>query len=65
MRKLKIENLERCMNCLGFVACKEEKKEDVVDCTRFREEPIERQKVAANLVEFSKLGGSTVRNCSF
>ena len=36
-RKMKIENLERCMNCLGFENCKEKMKEDVVDCENFEE----------------------------
>jgi|APFre7841882793_1041355.scaffolds.fasta_scaffold142408_1 hypothetical protein len=35
--KMKIENLERCMNCLGFENCEEEMKEDVVDCDHFEE----------------------------
>ena len=63
-RKLRIERFERCLNCKNFWKCGETK--DLIEiCEHFEEEPIERQKVVVNLVEFSKLGGSTIRNCSF
>ena len=36
-RKLRIENLTRCMNCLAFVTCVECNKENVVECDHYRE----------------------------
>jgi hypothetical protein len=52
-RKMKIENLERCMNCLGFEICKERMKEDVVDCDHFEELSDNEQVVVVNLNEWS------------
>lgn len=37
MRKMYIENLERCLNCKKFVKCSEEFKERIVDCEKFEE----------------------------
>jgi hypothetical protein len=50
-RKLKIENLTRCMNCLAFVACCELRKEDIVDCQNFKEIGLENQVTLVNLRE--------------
>jgi hypothetical protein len=50
-RKLKIENLTRCMNCSGFVACCELRKEDIVDCQNFKEVGLENQVTLVNLKE--------------
>lgn len=52
-RKMKIENLERCMNCVGFEDCKEKMKEDIVDCDHFEELDEEDQVVVVNLNEWS------------
>lgn len=42
-RKLKILNLNRCMNCSAFVSCVEPLKEDIADCDHFDELPDEEQ----------------------
>jgi hypothetical protein len=52
-RKMKIENLTICMNCVGFVNCKEEMKEDIVDCDHFEELLDDEQVVVVNLNEWS------------
>ena len=52
-RKLKIENLEKCMNCLIFVTCREPFKEDLVDCGHhLLEEPESEQIVVVKLSEW-------------
>ena len=38
-RKLKILNLNRCMNCSKFIDCKESQKEEISDCPSFDELP--------------------------
>jgi hypothetical protein len=53
-RKLRIENLTRCMNCSGFVTCREPFKEDVVDCDHFSELPDEKQVVVVGLCEWAR-----------
>jgi hypothetical protein len=52
-RKLKIENLTRCMNCLAFVTCKEHFKEDVVDCDHLAEVLPQNQVVVMKMSEWS------------
>jgi hypothetical protein len=52
-RKMKIENLARCMNCLGFENCKEKMKEDIVECGHFEELPDDEQVVVVSLNEWS------------
>jgi hypothetical protein len=51
-RKLKIENLTRCMNCSVFVTCKEPFKEDIVDCSHFQELPDEKQVVVVGFCKW-------------
>lgn len=53
-RKLRIENLTRCMNCSAFVTCKECEKENVVDCDHFVEIADEEQIVIISLCEWAK-----------
>jgi hypothetical protein len=53
MRKLKIENLTRCLNCSRFPRCGESFKENVVECERVRELPTEKQVVVVKLSEWS------------
>ena len=53
-RKLKIENLTRCMNCSVFMACREPLKEDVVDCDHFVEIPDKEQVIVIGLCEWTK-----------
>jgi hypothetical protein len=48
-RKLKIENLTRCINCLAFVVCCESRKEDIADCVRFKEVGLGNQVTVFNL----------------
>jgi hypothetical protein len=48
-KKLKIENLTRCMNCNRFVTCSEKEKENIVDCLRYREVGRGNQVVAVRL----------------
>lgn len=55
-RKLRIENLTRCMNCSAFVTCKESYKENVIDCDHFVEIGEEKQVVVIRLVEWAKRG---------
>lgn len=50
-RKLKIENLTRCMNCSRFVTCEETFKENVLECERVREIPAQKQVVVVELIE--------------
>ncbi len=43
-RKLRIENLVRCMNCLSFTTCSEPFKENMADCgEKFLEMPADEQ----------------------
>lgn len=52
-RKLKIENIERCMNCSVFVSCEEPFKENVVDCSHhFQELPESEQLVVIKLTKW-------------
>ena len=54
-RKLKIENLTKCMNCRTFMSCKEPFKENVVDCGHhFLEEAESEQVVVVKLKEWAK-----------
>jgi hypothetical protein len=53
-RKLRIENLTRCMNCAAFVTCKECEKENVVDCDHFVEILEKEQVVVVRLDEWSR-----------
>ena len=54
-RKLRIENMTRCMNCEAFVTCKECEKENVVDCDHFREIAVRKQVVTVSLTEYCKV----------
>jgi hypothetical protein len=56
-KKLKSENIERCLNCKLFCKCIE-LKEEVCTCERFRELPLREQLIVVNLAEFSKLKGA-------
>ena len=53
-RKLRIENLTRCMNCEAFVTCGECEKENVVECSHYREIPPRKQVVVVGLSEWCK-----------
>jgi hypothetical protein len=53
-RKLRMENLTRCMNCLTFSVCNEERKEDVVCCAHYREVEAESQVVVMLLTELCR-----------
>ena len=53
-RKLRIENLTRCMNCSVFVTCAEPFKENVADCDHFLELPDSEQVVVVKLNEWAK-----------
>jgi hypothetical protein len=49
-RKIKIENLTNCMNCMKFLTCREPFKENVVDCGHnFIEAPQKEQIVVVKL----------------
>ena len=64
-KKLKIENIERCLNCKLFSSCTE-MKEEIVVCSRFKELPIRRQLIVVSLAEYSKLKGTkNLTLCSF
>ena len=52
-KKLKIENIERCLNCKLFIEC-EERKEEVVVCNRFKETPAKDQLVVVRLSLYGK-----------
>jgi hypothetical protein len=54
-RKVRIENLTRCMNCLSFTTCSEPFKENMVDCgEKFVELPVDKQVVVISLIEGQK-----------
>lgn len=53
-RKLKIENLERCLNCSLFAGCLEPKKEDIADCDHFSELSSAKQVLIIALAEYSE-----------
>jgi hypothetical protein len=53
-RKLRIENLTRCMNCEAFVTCKECEKENLAECDHYREIAARKQVVLVSLTEWSK-----------
>lgn len=53
-RKIKNENLTRCMNCEGFETCNEVFKEKLVDCCRFVEVSVQNQVVVVKLSEWGK-----------
>lgn len=55
-RKLKIENLTRCMNCFAFVTCKEPYKENVADCDHFVEIQSRKQVIVIGLAEWGHGG---------
>jgi len=55
-KKLKIENLERCLNCSCFNRCLE-LKEEVALCEKFKEVPMKKQLVIVSLEENSRLKG--------
>ncbi len=64
-KKLKIENIERCLNCKSFLRCKE-RKEDVVVCEHYKEVPVKQQLVIVKLSEYEKLHDSKNKSlCSF
>jgi hypothetical protein len=50
-RKLKILNLNRCLNCAAFSSCEESLKEDVAECELFDELPDKNQVIITKLVE--------------
>ena len=52
-RKIKIENLTRCMNCLTFVTCVEPLKENVVECDHYSEVQSEKQVIVIPLIDFN------------
>lgn len=54
-RKIKIENLTRCCNCLNFKnsKCKKALKEELVDCADFIELPSEEQVIVISLIELN------------
>jgi hypothetical protein len=54
-RKIKMENLTNCMNCLKFLRCPEPFKENMVDCGHhFLEVPQKGQIVVVKLTEWSE-----------
>ena len=56
-RKLRVETLERCLNCSHFADCLENMV-DIVVCERFDELRVEDQVIVVGLIEHSKLKGS-------
>jgi hypothetical protein len=56
-RKLRVENLERCLNCSHFADCSENMV-DIVICERFDELEVEDQVIVVGLIEYSNLKGS-------
>ena len=52
-RKIKIENLIRCMNCSVFVTCVEDLKENVVECDHYSEVSKEKQVIVIPLSELN------------
>ena len=64
-RKLKIENLERCLNCKSFLKCTL-LKEEVSICSSFEEIPLKKQLIIVNLKAYSRLKGTkNLSLCSF
>jgi len=64
-KKLKLENIERCLNCKLFSDCPET-KEEVIVCSKFKEIPVKQQLVIVKLSDYSKLKDSkTPLLCSF
>jgi hypothetical protein len=53
-RKLRIENLTRCMNCEAFVTCGECEKENVVECDHYKEIAPRKQVLVISLSEWCK-----------
>lgn len=54
-RKLKLENIERCLNCQEFLNCKICQKEDLTECAhKYTELPEEQQVVIISMDEWSK-----------
>jgi hypothetical protein len=56
-RKLRAENLERCLNCSHFADCSENMV-DIVVCERFDELKVDDQVIIVGLVDYSRLKDS-------
>jgi hypothetical protein len=55
-KKLRIENLTRCLNCSVFVTCKEPYKENAAECDHFEEIQSQKQVVVIGLAEWAHGG---------
>ncbi|NLE04461.1 MAG: hypothetical protein GX638_06640 [Crenarchaeota archaeon] len=54
-RKVRIENVNRCLNCISFVTCSESFKENIADCgEKFVELPLDKQVLVVSLIEEQK-----------
>jgi hypothetical protein len=64
--KMKISNIERCLNCELFSDCPHQ-KEEMITCEKFSQLPIGKQLIVVSLEQFGKLHG--IKNqaslCSF
>ena len=58
-KKLKLENLTRCMNCELFCRCKLVKEEMIV-CSKFSEINDDKQVVIVPLKEWAHLSGNSL-----
>ena len=58
-KKLKIENLTRCLNCALFCKCRLQ-KEEIIVCEKYREIDVERQVVIVPLKEWSHLSSNSL-----
>ena len=53
-KKLKLENLTRCLNCRLFCDC-DLKKEEMIVCDRFKEINVKKQLIIVPLEEWAEL----------
>ena len=53
-KKLKLENLTRCLNCALFCQC-ELRKEEMIVCDKFKEISAKKQLVVVSLEEWAEL----------
>ena len=53
-KKLKLENLTRCINCALFCQC-ELRKEEMIVCDRFKEINTKKQLIIVSLEEWAEL----------
>ena len=53
-KKLKLENLIRCINCALFCQCGLQ-KEEIVVCDKFREINVKKQLIIVSLDEYAEL----------